>query len=74
MHLHETCEKGNVVIACIQCRDIVEVAAARIAENVAILHRGFLERLETVGREAGAKHVQPFEAAAAEFGPVILEP
>ncbi len=56
-----------MVVARIQCRDIVQVAAACFAEDLAILHRGLLECLEAVGRKAGAEHIQALEAAAAEF-------
>ena len=67
MLFDEARKKGDVIVACIQRRNIVQIAATRLAEYVPILHSGFLERLETVRRKAGAEHIEALESAAAEF-------
>jgi hypothetical protein len=45
----------------------VQITTAGFPEYVAILHRGLLERLETVRRKSRAKNIQPLEPAATEF-------
>ena len=55
--------RGSVV----ECRDVVQAAAAGLAEELVVLQRDLLQRLQAVGGEAGAQHVHAPHARGAPF-------
>ncbi len=68
MLLDEAREECNVVVARVECRDVMQVATAGLAEDIAVLHRRLLQRLEAIGCESRTDDVEAIEASAAEFG------
>ena len=57
MLFDEPGEKRDVIVPGIERRDVMQVTATGFAKDVAVLHGGFLERLEAIGGKAGTNDV-----------------
>ena len=56
-----------MVVARIQCRNVMQGLPARIREELRVLHGDFLERFETICRESRACNIETLDALVRKF-------
>ena len=70
--------KAFVIVAIVEAGDEAVLCSAVADENRAVLHRHFLQRLETIGRERRTDHIDRVRAVAREcrqrFARIRLQP
>jgi len=54
-------QRGDVVVTVVERRDVAEAAAARLFEDLAVLHVDLVQSLEAVDGEPGANHVDALQ-------------